>query len=83
VGQFYLGAVGQFYIGANIQYVEALFRLSADALELRDALAFGKLPRALVAVVLNHLRLTIAVMTMHVKRTSAVGTRNLRRLLDN
>jgi hypothetical protein len=39
--------------GRGIQNVEALLRLTAETLELPDALALGKLARPLVAAALN------------------------------
>lgn len=44
--------------GCSVENVEALFRLAAKALELLDALAFGKFLRPLVAITLDHCRTT-------------------------
>jgi len=44
--------------GSRVENVEPLFRLAAKALELLDALAFGKFLRALVAITLDHCRTT-------------------------
>ena len=44
--------------GSRVQNVEAFLRRAAKALELLDALAFGKFLRSLVAITLDHWQTT-------------------------